>query len=352
MTARAQNACGGAVRGWAVALGGAAMYRKALFEGGRRKMTRAFVFPGQGAQVIGMGADLAATYPAARAVFDEVDDALGERLSALIWEGDQEALTLTENAQPALMATSLAALRALQAEGVDLAQSARLVAGHSLGEYSALAAAGALSLADAARLLRIRGRAMQAAVPVGVGAMAALLGLDFETAREVAEAAAQGEVCQAANDNDPGQVVVSGHRAAVERAVELAKAKGAKRALLLPVSAPFHCALMAPAADVMAEALAGVRLLAPVVPLVANVRASAVTDPAEIRALLVEQVTGSVRWRESVLYMAAQGVTEIWEIGAGKALSGMIRRIDREIACRAVGTANEVVASAAALSGT
>ena len=315
-------------------------------------MTRAFVFPGQGAQVIGMGADLAATYPAARAVFDEVDDALGERLSALIWEGDQEALTLTENAQPALMATSLAALRALQAEGVDLAQSARLVAGHSLGEYSALAAAGALSLADAARLLRIRGRAMQAAVPVGVGAMAALLGLDFETAREVAEAAAQGEVCQAANDNDPGQVVVSGHRAAVERAVELAKAKGAKRALLLPVSAPFHCALMAPAADVMAEALAGVRLLAPVVPLVANVRASAVTDPAEIRALLVEQVTGSVRWRESVLYMAAQGVTEIWEIGAGKALSGMIRRIDREIACRAVGTANEVVASAAALSGT
>ena len=315
-------------------------------------MTRAFVFPGQGAQVIGMGADLAATYPAARAVFDEVDDALGERLSALIWEGDQEALTLTENAQPALMATSLAALRALQAEGVDLAQSARLVAGHSLGEYSALAAAGALSLADAARLLRIRGRAMQAAVPVGVGAMAALLGLDFETAREVAEAAAQGEVCQAANDNDPGQVVVSGHKAAVERAVDIAKARGAKRAILLPVSAPFHCALMAPAADVMAEALAGVRLLAPVVPLVANVRASAVTDPAEIRALLVEQVTGSVRWRESVLYMAAQGVTEIWEIGAGKALSGMIRRIDREIACRAVGTANEVVASAAALSGT
>lgn len=311
-------------------------------------MTKAFVFPGQGAQVIGMGADLAATYPAARAVFDEVDDALGERLSALIWEGDQEALTLTENAQPALMATSLAALRALQAEGVDLEQSVRLVAGHSLGEYSALAAAGALSIADAARLLRIRGRAMQAAVPVGVGAMAALLGLDFETAREVAEAAAQGEVCQAANDNDPGQVVVSGHRAAVERAVELAKAKGAKRALLLPVSAPFHCALMAPAADVMAEALAGIDLQAPVVPLVANVRASAVTDPAEIRALLIEQVTGSVRWRESVLYMAAQGVTEIWEIGAGKALSGMIRRIDREIACRAIGTPEEVVSAVAA----
>lgn len=305
-------------------------------------MTRAFVFPGQGAQVIGMGADLAAAYPAAQAVFDEVDDALGERLSALIWEGDQETLTLTENAQPALMATSLAALRALEAEGVDLAQSVRLVAGHSLGEYSALAAAGALSISDAARLLRIRGRAMQAAVPVGVGAMAALLGLDFEAARLVAQEAAQGEVCQAANDNDPGQVVVSGHRAAVERAVELAKTKGAKRALLLPVSAPFHCALMAPAADVMAEALAGVTLHAPVVPLVANVRATAVTDPAEIRALLVEQVTGSVRWRESVLYMAVQGVTEIWEIGAGKALSGMIRRIDREITCRAVGTPEEV----------
>jgi [acyl-carrier-protein] S-malonyltransferase len=330
-------------------MGGAAMYRKALCEGGTRQMTRAFVFPGQGAQVIGMGADLAAAYPAARAVFDEVDDALGERLSVLIWEGDQVALTLTENAQPALMATSLAALRALEAEGVDLAQSVRLVAGHSLGEYSALAAAGALSISDAARLLRIRGRAMQEAVPVGVGAMAALLGLDFEAARLVAQEAAQGEVCQAANDNDPGQVVVSGHRAAVERAVELAKTKGAKRALLLPVSAPFHCALMAPAADVMAEALAGVALHAPVVPLVANVRATAVTDPAEIRALLVEQVTGSVRWRESVLYMAAQGVTEIWEIGAGKALSGMIRRIDREITCRAIGTPEEIQEAATSL---
>lgn len=305
-------------------------------------MTTAFVFPGQGAQVIGMGADLAAAYPAARAVFDEVDDALGENLSALIWEGDQETLTLTENAQPALMATSLAALRALEAEGVDLAGTARLVAGHSLGEYSALAAAGALSIADAARLLRIRGRAMQQAVPVGVGAMAALLGLDFETARQVAQEAAQGEICQAANDNDPAQVVVSGHKAAVERAVELAKSRGARRAILLPVSAPFHCALMAPAAEVMAEALAGVTLRAPAVPLVANVRASAVTDPEEIRALLVEQVTGSVRWRESVLYMAAEGVTEIWEIGAGKALSGMIRRIDREIACRSVGTPEDV----------
>ncbi|EAQ27167.1 acyl-carrier-protein S-malonyltransferase [Roseovarius sp. 217] len=321
------------------------MYREALFKGGEQ-MSRAFVFPGQGAQVIGMGADLAANYPAARAVFDEVDEALGQKLSALIWEGEQEALTLTENAQPALMATSLAALRALEAEGVDLAQVAGHVAGHSLGEYSALAAAGAISVADTARLLRIRGQAMQQAVPVGVGAMAALLGLDFETARDVAQEAAQGEVCQAANDNDPGQVVVSGHKGAVERALDLAKARGAKRAMLLPVSAPFHCALMAPAAEVMAAALADVTIHAPVVPLVANVRASAVTDPAEIRALLVEQVTGSVRWRESVIYMAAQGVTEIWEIGAGKALSGMIRRIEREITCRAIGTSEEVKATA------
>ena len=310
-------------------------------------MSRAFVFPGQGAQVIGMGADLAASYPAARAVFDEVDAALGQALSALMWEGEQETLTLTENAQPALMATSLAAMRALEAEGVSV-EAAAFIAGHSLGEYSALAAAGALSVADCARLLRIRGRAMQA-VPVGVGAMAALLGLDFDTARAVAEEAAQGEVCQAANDNDPGQVVVSGHKGAVERAVEIARAKGARRAVMLPVSAPFHCALMQPAAEAMAEALAGVEIKAPAVPLVANVRAGAVTDPAEIRALLVEQVTGSVRWRESVQYMAAEGVTEIWEIGAGKALSGMIRRIDRDIACRAIGTAAEVREAAAAL---
>lgn len=311
-------------------------------------MSRAFVFPGQGAQVIGMGADLAASYPAARAVFDEVDAALGQALSALMWEGEQETLTLTENAQPALMTTSLAAMRALEAEGVSV-EAAAFIAGHSLGEYSALAAAGALSVADCARLLRIRGRAMQAAVPVGVGAMAALLGLDFDTARAVAEEAAQGEVCQAANDNDPGQVVVSGHKGAVERAVEIARAKGARRAVMLPVSAPFHCALMQPAAEAMAEALAGVEIKAPAVPLVANVRAGAVTDPAEIRALLVEQVTGSVRWRESVQYMAAEGVTEIWEIGAGKALSGMIRRIDRDIACRAIGTAAEVREAAAAL---
>ena len=312
-------------------------------------MSRAFVFPGQGAQVVGMGADLAAAYPAARAVFDEVDAALGEKLSALIWEGEQEALTLTENAQPALMATSLAALRALEAEGMEMTAAARLVAGHSLGEYSALAAAGALGIADCARLLRIRGRAMQEAVPVGEGAMAALLGLDFETARAVAEEAAEGEVCQAANDNDPAQVVVSGHKAAVERAVDLARARGARRAVLLPVSAPFHCALMQPAAEAMAQALAEVEIRAPRVPLVANVRAEAVSDPAEIRALLVAQVTGSVRWRESVQYMAGEGVTEIWEIGAGKALSGMVRRIDRAIACRAIGTAAEVQEAAAAL---
>ena len=312
-------------------------------------MSRAFVFPGQGAQVIGMGADLAASYPAARAVFDEVDEALGQKLSALIWEGAQDELTLTENAQPALMATSIAALRALEAEGVNLAKAASHVAGHSLGEYSALAAAGAISVADTARLLRIRGQAMQQAVPVGVGAMAALLGLDFETARAVAQEAAQGEVCQAANDNDPAQVVVSGHKSAVERAVELAKARGAKRAMLLPVSAPFHCALMAPAAEVMAKALSEVTIHAPAVTLVANVRAQAVTDPAEIRALLVEQVTGSVRWRESVQYMEAQGVTEIWEIGAGKALSGMVRRIARALSCRTIGTPDEVTAAAASL---
>lgn len=311
-------------------------------------MSRAFVFPGQGAQTIGMGQALASSYPAAKAVFDEVDEALGERLSALIWEGDIETLTLTQNAQPALMATSIAALRALQAEGVGI-EAAAFVAGHSLGEYSALCAAGSISLADTARLLRTRGLAMQSAVPVGEGAMAAILGLDLEAVRAVAEEAAQGEVCQAANDNDPTQVVVSGTKAAVERAAVIAKEKGAKRALMLPVSAPFHCALMQPAADAMAEALAGVEIKAPAVPLIANVRAEAVTDPDLIRALLVEQVTGSVRWRESVQYMAAQGVTEAWEIGAGKALSGMIRKIEREIACKAVGTPEDVTAAVASL---
>lgn len=299
-------------------------------------MARAYLFPGQGAQVVGMGRDLAEAFPAARAVFEEVDAALGEDLSGLIWEGDPEALTLTENAQPALMATSIAALRAMAAEGFGI-ERASFVAGHSLGEYSALCAAGALELADAARLLRLRGRTMQAAAPVGEGAMAAVLGLDMAAVEAVAAEAAQGQVCEAGNDNDPAQVVVSGHRAAVERAVEIAKGRGAKRAVLLPVSAPFHCALMRPAAEAMADALAGVAIRAPVVPVVANVRAEGVSDPDEIRRLLVEQVTGRVRWRESVLWMASQGVTQTVEIGAGKALSGMIRRIVREMDAKAVG---------------
>jgi [acyl-carrier-protein] S-malonyltransferase len=306
-------------------------------------MSRAFVFPGQGAQTIGMGRALAEAYPAARAVFDEVDAALGEKLSTLIWEGDIAELTLTQNAQPALMATSIAALRALEAEGFGLTQAA-FVAGHSLGEYSALCAAGALTLSDTARLLRIRGRAMQEAVPVGVGAMAALLGLDFAAAAAVAAEAAEGEVCQAANDNDPAQVVVSGHKAAVERAVEIAKARGAKRALILPVSAPFHCALMQPAAHVMAEALAAVPILKPQVPVVVNVRAEAVLEPDRILDLLVAQVTGSVRWRESVLWMQTAGVTEFWEIGAGKALSGMIKRTADGAVTKAVGSPEDIQA--------
>ena len=310
-------------------------------------MSRALVFPGQGAQKIGMGKALAEAYPAARAVFDEVDEALGENLSALIWEGDQDQLTLTENAQPALMATSLAALRALQAEGIGM-DSVAYVAGHSLGEYSALAAADALSIADTARLLRTRGRAMQEAVPVGIGAMAALLGLDFEQAQEAASQAAQDQICQAANDNDPSQVVVSGHKEAVQRAMEIAKGMGARRAILLPVSAPFHCALMEPAARVMAEALGAVEIMRPVVPLVANVLASGVSDPATIRSLLVQQITGAVRWRESVGWMANEGVTEMWEIGAGKALSGMIRRIAKEVETRAIGAPDYVAAAVAA----
>ncbi|SFS07862.1 ACP S-malonyltransferase [Yoonia litorea] len=309
---------------------------------------RAFVFPGQGAQTIGMGKALADAYPAAKEVFDEVDEALGEPLSKLIWEGEIEELTLTANAQPALMATSMAAMRALEAEGVSI-DAASYVAGHSLGEYSALAASGALTVTDTARLLRTRGRAMQDAVPVGEGAMAAILGLDFATVQDVAAEAASEGICQAANDNDPAQVVVSGSRVAVERAVDIAKEKGAKRALLLPVSAPFHCALMAPAAAVMAEALSEVTINAPAVPVVANVVAEAVTEPAQIRALLVDQVTGSVRWRESVMWMAAQGVTEVYEIGAGKALSGMIKRIDRGIATQAVGSPDDVAAAVAAL---
>ncbi len=298
---------------------------------------RAYLFPGQGAQTVGMGRALAEAYPAARAVFEAVDEALGEPLSTLIWEGPIETLTLTANAQPALMAMSMAALAALEAEGRAW-EGVGFVAGHSLGEYSALCAAGAIGLADTARLLRLRGQAMQAAVPVGTGAMAALLGLDLATAAEVAAEAAQGEVCAAANDNDPAQVVVSGHAAAVARAVEIARARGAKRAVMLPVSAPFHCALMQPAAEAMAAALADVAIRAPRVPVVSNVAAEGVADPDRIRALLVAQVTGAVRWRESIAWMGAQGVTEFCEIGAGKALSGMVRRILPEAATRAVAT--------------
>jgi [acyl-carrier-protein] S-malonyltransferase len=319
-------------------------------------MATAFVFPGQGSQAVGMGRALSQAFPAARRVFDEVDEALGERLSAVIWEGPAERLTLTENAQPALMAVSLAAMRVLETEaGIALSRDAAYVAGHSLGEYSALAAAGSLSIADSARLLRIRGVAMQKAVPVGAGAMAALLGLEFEAARAVAEQAAEGHefgaVCQAANDNGAGQVVVSGDRAAVERAVELAKAKGARRAMLLPVSAPFHCALMAPAAAAMAQALAAVSIRPPAVPLVANVPATAITDPAEIARCLVAQVTGTVRWRECVSYMAAQGVADFYEVGAGKVLSGLIKRIADGASATAIGTPEEVAAFVAARGG-
>lgn len=307
-------------------------------------MSIAFVFPGQGAQTIGMGKELADSYPEARAVFEEVDEALGESLSSLIWEGEIETLTLTENAQPALMATSMAAMAALKAEGVDISR-ASYVAGHSLGEYSALCAAGTLTLSDAARLLRIRGKAMQAAVPVGEGAMAAVLGLDLPQVEQVARDAAAAGVCEVANENDPAQTVVSGTRAAVEKAVDLAKEAGAKRALLLPVSAPFHCSLMQPAANEMASALSDVSFAAPAVPVVTNVLATGVTDADKLRQLLVEQVTGRVRWKSSVEWMAAQGVSDVWEIGAGKALSGMIRRIDKSLATRAVGTPQEVAAA-------
>jgi [acyl-carrier-protein] S-malonyltransferase len=313
-------------------------------------MTAAFTFPGQGSQAVGMGKALADAFPAARAVFDEVDAALGENLSAIIREGPGETLQLTENAQPALMAVSLATLRVLEAEaGFSVARDAAFVAGHSLGEYSALAAAGSLSISDTARLLRTRGRAMQKAVPVGVGAMAALLGLDFETAVTVAAEAAQGEVCQAANDNGGGQVVVSGNKAAVERAVEIAKSKGAKRAMLLPVSAPFHCRLMQPAADAMAEALGGITIHAPATPLVCNVLAAPLTAPDEIRRRLIEQVTGTVRWRESVAYMASHGVTRFFEIGSGKVLSGLVKRIADGAVGISVGGPNDIAAAKEAL---
>ncbi len=308
-------------------------------------MAVAFVFPGQGSQTVGMGKTLAANFAAARQVFEEVDSALGVKLSTTIFEGPAETLTLTENAQPALMAVSLAATRALQAEaGLDFARDAQFVAGHSLGEYSALAAAGAFTVADAARLLRTRGQAMQKAVPVGVGAMAALIGLEFDAASAIAIESAQGEVCQAANDNGAGQVVVSGNKSAVERAVEIAKTKGAKRAMLLPVSAPFHCALMQPAADVMAEALAKVSMQRPVVPVVANVLAKPISEPAEIVRALVAQVTGTVRWRESVEFMAGAGVTKFYEVGAGKVLSGLIKRLAEGVSVSAIGNPEDVAA--------
>jgi [acyl-carrier-protein] S-malonyltransferase len=313
-------------------------------------MTAAFTFPGQGSQAVGMGKALAEAFPAARAVFDEVDAALSERLSSIIWDGPGETLQLTENAQPALMAVSLAALRALESEaGFSVARDAAFVAGHSLGEYSALAAAGSLSITDTARLLRTRGLAMQKAGPVGVGAMAALLGLDYEAAVAVASEAAQGQVCQAANDNGGGQVVVSGDKAAVDRAVEIAKTRGAKRAMLLPVSAPFHCKLMQPAADVMAQALASVVINKPACPLVSNVLAGAITDPDEIRRRLVEQVTGTVRWRESVAYMAGNGVTRFFEIGSGKVLSGLVKRIAEGAIGISVGGPNDIAAARNAL---
>jgi len=312
-------------------------------------MSIAFIFPGQGSQAVGMGAELAKAYALARAVFAEVDEALGQALSKLMWEGPEDQLTLTENAQPALMAVSLAGIRTLREEkGIAFDRHVAFVAGHSLGEYSALAAAGALSLADTARLLKTRGRAMQAAVPVGKGAMAALLGAELPQAQELAKAASDGEVCAAANDNAPGQVVISGTRSAIERVVTLAPQFGARRAVLLPVSAPFHCALMQPAADVMQEVLREVRILAPSVPLVANVLASAISDPEVIRARLVEQVTSMVRWRESMLYLRDQGVTSVYEVGAGRVLTGLARRFDG-LEASSIGTPEELEAAVAKL---
>ncbi len=314
-------------------------------------MTIAFTFPGQGSQGVGMGKALADAFPEAKAVFDEVDEALGQKLSDVMWTGPEETLTLTANAQPALMAVSLATMRVLEARGLDLAGSVSFVAGHSLGEYSALAAAGSLDIATAAKLLRVRGDAMQDAVPAGQGAMAALLGLEFDVAAEVAEAAAQGEVCQAANDNAPGQVVVSGHLAAVERAVEIAKARGARRAVMLPVSAPFHCSLMGPAADKMAEALANAEIRSPVVPLVANVLARPITDANEIRDRLVQQVTGTVRWRESITWLADNGVDTFIEVGTGKVLTGMVKRIAKEATGMAVNSPEDIDALMEKISG-
>ena len=313
-------------------------------------MAIAFVFPGQGSQAVGMGRDLAQAFPAARAVFEEVDAALGQKLSQIMWEGPLDQLTLTENTQPALMAHSLAVVRVLEAEkGLRFAGTVKLVAGHSLGEYSALAAAGAITIADAARLLKLRGQAMQKAVPVGQGAMTALLGVGLEAARKIAADAAQGDVCDVANDNEPAQVVLSGHKTAIDRVAEVGKKHGLRRAIPLTVSAPFHCSLLQPAADAMAEALARVDVKAPKVPVVANVVAAPVSDPSEIRRRLVEQVTGTVRWRECVLAMAAAGVGQLYEIGSGKVLTGLAGRIDKQLKAQAVGTAADVEAVAAQL---
>lgn len=304
-------------------------------------MSITFVFPGQGAQVIGMGQTLARAYPKSRIVFEEVDDALNFKLSKLIWDGEIEELTLTENAQPALMATSIATLRAMEEEGIS-SNSVKYFAGHSLGEYSALCAAGALDLADTARLLRLRGKSMQKAVPIGVGAMAAILGLDFELVEKIANEASQRQVCQAANDNDPNQVVISGNLEAVERAIILAKEKGAKRALILPVSAPFHCELMQPASDVMAEAFSKVSFKIPSSPIVANYTALPVVDPSEIQNLLIKQITGRVRWRETINFISRNGVDKVIEIGSGKALTGMIRRINKDINCYNIGSTDDL----------
>jgi [acyl-carrier-protein] S-malonyltransferase len=314
-------------------------------------MAVALVFPGQGSQDVGMGKELAQTFKAAREVFEEVDAALGQKLSQIMWEGPKDALTLTENAQPALMAVSMAVIRVLEHEhGFSLKNKVKFVAGHSLGEYSALAAAGAFPLADAARLLKTRGQAMQKAVPVGHGAMAALLGVGVDVARNVAEEAAQGEVCQVANDNEPTQVVLSGHKAAIERVAEVGKKHGIRRALPLPVSAPFHCALMQPAADAMALALAKVDVRTPDVPVVANVLAAPISDPAEIRRRLVEQVTATVRWRECVVTMADWGVTDFYEIGSGRVLAGLVKRILKDAGAMSVGAPAEIAAAMVALS--
>jgi [acyl-carrier-protein] S-malonyltransferase len=314
-------------------------------------MTRSFLFPGQGSQYIGMGKDLAESFVEAREVFQEVDESLAQNLSRIMFDGPESDLNLTENTQPALMAVSVAVVKILEKQGgIDFSKAASFMAGHSLGEYSALTAAGSFSISDCAKLLKLRGQSMQKAVPVGLGSMAAILGPSFEEVVAIAKDAAQGQICEAANDNSAGQVVVSGHKDAIGRAIAIAAERGAKRAIELPVSAPFHCALMQPAADVMAEALAATNIKAPIVPVVSNVTAQAVSDPAQIRDLLVKQITGMVRWRESVIWMKEQGVAEMIELGAGKVLSGLVRRIEKDVACESVGTPEQIAALIAKLS--